>query len=199
MIKVAVTGASGKMGSRIIRLLADSPDLKLCAAIERPAHPAVGRDAGEAAGCGPLNVSISEDLDSAIGISDVVIDFTEPAGTIKQLEASARKGKAAVIGTTGFSEDQISRIRQLSKEIPCVLSPNMSVGVNILFKVLNDVARVTGEDYDVEIVEMHHRHKKDAPSGTAMKMAQILAKALRRELKSTAVYGRQALCVATSC
>lgn len=193
MIKVAVTGATGKMGSRIIRLLAESPDFQLCGATERPTHPAIGRDAGEAAGCKILKVPISADLESAIGTSDVVIDFTEPAGTLKQLETAARKGKAAVIGTTGFSEEQIARIRQISGEIPCVLSPNMSVGVNILFKVLNDVARVTGGDYDVEIVEMHHRHKKDAPSGTAMKMAQILADALKRDLKSAGVYGRHGM------
>jgi 4-hydroxy-tetrahydrodipicolinate reductase len=193
MIKVAVTGASGKMGSRIIRLLAESPDLELCAAIERPGHPFIGRDAGGAAGLGPLNVAVSADVDSAVAPADVLIDFTEPSGAMGQIESAARKGKAVVIGTTGFTEEQLSRIRALSKEGPCVLSPNMSVGVNILFKLLRDVARVTAEDYDVEIVEMHHRHKKDAPSGTAMKMAQILADALKRDLKTAGVYGRHGM------
>jgi 4-hydroxy-tetrahydrodipicolinate reductase len=193
MIKVAVTGASGKMGSRIIRLLAESPDLELCAAIEREGHASVGRDAGESAGSGHLGVPVSADFESAVGPADVLIDFTEPSGAMRRIEAAARKGKAVVIGTTGFSEEQLSRIRALSKDIPCVLSPNMSVGVNILFKLLGDVARVTGEDYDVEIVEMHHRHKKDAPSGTAMKMARILAEALKRDLNSAGVYGRHGM------
>ena len=181
------------MGSRIIGLLSGRSDFKLQGAIERKAHPSIGKDAGELAGCGRLGVSITDDIGTALEQSDVVIDFTEPVSTLNHMEHAVRAKKAMVIGTTGLSAEQQSRIKTLSKEIPCVLSPNMSVGINLLFKVLSDVAKVTGEDYDVEILEIHHRHKKDAPSGTAMKMAQILADALQRNLDEVGVYSRHGM------
>jgi 4-hydroxy-tetrahydrodipicolinate reductase len=193
MVKLIVTGAAGKMGSRIIGLASSQKDFKLQGAIERKAHPCLGQDAGETAGCGRLGVSITDDIRAVLEQGDVVIDFTEPGSTLNHMEEAVRAKKAMVIGTTGLSAEQRLRIQALSKEIPCVLSPNMSVGVNILFKVLSDVAKVTGEDYDIEILEIHHRHKKDAPSGTALKMAQVLADALKRDLGKVVVYSRHGM------
>ncbi len=193
MIKAIVTGAAGKMGSRIIRLIHDHPEFQLYGAIERKGHPSVGEDAGEVAACGRLDIPITIELDRLIEKGDVIIDFTEPSSTLAHMEQAARQSKAMVVGTTGISNDQQRRIQQMAKEFACVLSPNMSVGVNLLFKVLSDVAKVTGEDYDVEISEMHHRHKKDAPSGTAMKMARIIADALNRNLDSVGVYSRHGM------
>ena len=193
MNHVAVTGAAGKMGSRIIRLIQDNPDFSVEAAIERKGHLSVGHDAGEFAGCGHLNVIITDNLEKALEKSEVVIDFTEPASTMVHLEEASRQKKAVVIGTTGLSQKELSSLKKITNKIPCVHSPNMSVGVNLLFKVLADVARVTGDDYDVEIMEMHHRHKKDAPSGTAMKMAQIIAESLNRNLETSGVYSRHGM------
>lgn len=193
MIKIIVTGASGKMGSRIIGLIAGGTQFQLKGAIERKAHPCLGQDAGEIAGCGRLGVPVTDDIGSVLAQADTVVDFTEPSSTLHHMEEAARLGKAMVIGTTGFNENQTQRIQELSKEIPCVLSPNMSIGVNLLFKVLSDVAKVTKENYDVEIVEIHHKHKKDAPSGTAMRMAHILADALGEDLDKVGVYSRHGM------
>ena len=193
MIHAVVTGAAGKMGSRIIRLVHESREFELHAAVERKAHPSLGQDAGEVAGCGRVGITITDDLVKGIEKGSVVIDFTEPAGTMAHLEQALRQKRPMVIGTTGFADDQRALIKKITKDFPCVLSPNMSVGVNLLFKVISDVAKVTGEDYDVEIVEVHHRHKKDAPSGTAMEMAQILAEALHQNLDTVGVYSRHGL------
>jgi 4-hydroxy-tetrahydrodipicolinate reductase len=191
MINVIVMGASGKMGGRIISLMQDkATGLRLAAAVEKKDLPAVGRDAGEVAGCGPLGIPIVHPIGIALPQGDVVIDFTEPSSTMGILPEVARAKKAIVIGTTGFSKTETGRIRDFAKQIPCVLSPNMSVGVNLVFKILADAARVTGDDYDVEIVEIHHHLKKDAPSGTALAMAQVLAEALKRDLDEVGVYAR---------
>ncbi len=193
MIKVLVTGSAGKMGSSIIRLIQGFSDVSLTGALEYKGHASIGKDAGEIAGCGRLDVSITPDFEQAVKKAEVVIDFTEPESSLDHLSLAALNKTAMVIGTTGFSKDQVHRIQSLSKDIPCVLSPNMSVGVNVLFKVLADVAKVCGEDYDVEVVEMHHRHKKDAPSGTAMKMAQILAHSLGKDLEKDGVFSRHGM------
>jgi len=193
MIKAVVTGAAGKMGSRIIYLIHESSKLELYGAIEKPEHAFVGKDAGELSGCGRIGIPIGTGLSQVLEKADVLIDFTGPESTLAHLNAVAQHRKAAVIGTTGFDVDQMNKIRTIVKDIPCVLSPNMSVGVNLLFKTLADIARVTGDDYDVEISEIHHRHKKDAPSGTAMKMAQILADALKQDLEASAVYSRKGI------
>jgi len=194
MINVIVMGASGKMGGRIITLMQDkATGLRLSAAVEKKGLPAVGRDAGEVAGCEPLGIPIVDAIGPALPKGDVVIDFTEPPGTLGILPEVARAGKPIVIGTTGFSNIETDRIRDFAKQIPCVLSPNMSVGVNLVFKILADTARVTGDDYDVEIVEVHHRHKKDAPSGTAMKMAEVVAGTLKRDLDEVGVFARKGL------
>jgi 4-hydroxy-tetrahydrodipicolinate reductase len=192
MIRAIVTGASGKMGGRIIALMQDKTiGLRLAAAVERKALPAVGRDAGEVAGCGPLGILVEDSVAKALPRGDVVIDFTQPPATLELLPEAVRTKKAAVIGTTGFSKAETERIRDWARQIPCVLSPNMSVGVNLIFRLLDETARVTGDDYDVEIVEIHHRLKKDAPSGTALKMAQIVADALKRDLDKVGVYARK--------
>jgi 4-hydroxy-tetrahydrodipicolinate reductase len=192
MINVIVMGASGKMGGRIISLMQDkTAGLQLSAAVEKKDLPAIGRDAGEIAGCGHLGIPIGHAIGPALLKGDVVIDFTEPSGTLGILPEVAKAKKAIVIGTTGFSPKETDRIRDFAKQIPCVLSPNMSVGVNLIFKILADTARVTGDDYDVEIVEMHHRFKKDAPSGTAMKMAEVVAGTLKRNLDEVGVFARK--------
>jgi 4-hydroxy-tetrahydrodipicolinate reductase len=191
MIRVAVTGAAGRMGSRVIALLQEEESLKLAGAVEREDHAAVGRDAGEKAGLPPLGVPIRGDLSEVISDCEVIIDFTAPAASLCNIELVSAAEKAIVVGTTGFPKADIDRIRTLSARCPCVLSPNMSVGVNILFKVLGEIAPILGTEYDVEIYEAHHRFKKDAPSGTALRMAQIIARALGRDLEDVGVFGRK--------
>jgi 4-hydroxy-tetrahydrodipicolinate reductase len=193
MIRVAVTGSAGRMGSRIIALLREDETLALTGAIEKDGHPAVGKDAGETAGVGVLGVPILPDLSQAIGDCDVVIDFTLPAASFRHAEIASAAGKAIVIGTTGFSREEVERIRALSTRCPCVLCPNMSVGVNVLFKVLREIAPILGSGYDVEIFEIHHRFKKDAPSGTALRMAQIIAGAMGRDLEKVGSFGRKGI------
>jgi 4-hydroxy-tetrahydrodipicolinate reductase len=181
------------MGAQIVRVLAETEGIGLAAAAERPDHPGIGRDAGELAGVGGLGVPVSAGLESVLPAADVVIDFTSAAASLAHLDAVCRAGKAIVIGSTGFTPEQRDAIRQRSSEARVFLAPNMSVGVNVLFKVVADVARLLGEGYDVEIVETHHRLKKDAPSGTALGLAESVAGALGRELATDARYGRRGL------
>jgi 4-hydroxy-tetrahydrodipicolinate reductase len=193
MINMTVSGASGRMGSRIIALSKDVDNLKLTGALEQKNHKYTGKDIGDVIGIGSTGVTITDIIKVAIEGSDVIIDFSSPSATIECLKSLAGSPVPVVIGTTGFSKDEVEHIRLYAQNIPCVFAPNMSVGVNLLLKVLADIARVTQDDYDVEIVESHHRLKKDAPSGTAMKMAQVLATALNRNLEDTAVYARHGL------
>ncbi len=193
MTKIVVAGATGRMGSRIVALSREYPDIQLAAAIERKGHTAVGNDIGLLAGCGNCNILLTDDVESAIGSGDVVIDFTAPESTLNNIRVAALKKKAMVIGTTGLAAGEIETIKKYSADIPVVLAPNMSVGVNLLLKILKDVARVLGDDYDIEIVEAHHRLKKDAPSGTALKMAQVIAEAVNRNLDEVAVYARKGI------
>lgn len=190
-IRAIVIGATGRMGSRIIHILKETPSMALYRAIERPDHPLLGQDAGEIVGLGRLGVALEGELSRDGG--DVVIDFTTPQISLESLAFAKEKGLAAVIGTTGFNQAQMDRIRESSKSIRCVLAPNMSVGVNLMFKIVQEVARVLGPEYDVEILEAHHRMKKDAPSGTAMKMAQVLAEAVNRNLDEVGVYARKGM------
>jgi 4-hydroxy-tetrahydrodipicolinate reductase len=162
-------------------------------ALEVPGHPALHRDAGEVAGIGRVNVPISEDPEGMFGPTRVLIEFSIPDASLAHLRAVARHGGRAVIGTTGFSAAQRDEIVRLARQAAIVLSPNMSVGVNVAFRVLRDMARLLGDDYDVEISEIHHRFKKDAPSGTALRMAEVVAEALGRDLTKTAVYGRHGM------
>lgn len=193
MTNIIVTGATGKMGSRITALSKDYSDLKLTGATERKGHDAVGKDVGLITGIGETGIILTDGLENIIAGCDVVIDFTQTGSSIEHLKLASAKGKAMVIGTTGFSKDQIREIESLAKNVPVILAPNMSVGVNLLLKVLRDIARVLGDEYDIEIVEAHHRLKKDAPSGTAMKMAQVIADAVNRNLDEVAVYARKGL------
>ncbi len=190
MPDVVVAGAAGRMGSRLVALVHEDPDLRLAGALEAPGHPALHRDAGETAGIGRINVPISEDVEGLLGPGRVLIEFSVPDASLAHLRAVARAGGHAVIGTTGFSAAQREEIARLAREVAVVLSPNMSVGVNVAFRVLGDMARLLGDDYDVEISEVHHRFKKDAPSGTALRMAEVVAQALGRDLTRAAVYGR---------
>ncbi len=193
MVKVIVNGAAGRMGARIIALIQEIDGVNLSGAVERRGQQSVGRDAGEVSGWGRIGIAISDDLSKIIDNTDAIIDFTIPKSTLESLKIAADKKKAAVIGTTGFSKDEMEEIKNLTKNIPCVLSPNMSVGVNLMFKTIADIARILDDDYDIEIVEAHHRFKKDAPSGTAMKMAEVIAEALNRNLNEVAVYERHGM------
>ncbi|NTU42895.1 MAG: 4-hydroxy-tetrahydrodipicolinate reductase [Nitrospirales bacterium] len=193
MIKLAVTGATGRMGSRITALSREYQGLTFTGALERKGHADLGKDIGTLVGAGEMSVMLTDSLEDVIGACDVMIDFTSTHATLHHLELAAKNKKAMVIGTTGFSKEEMESVRALSTEIPVVMAPNMSVGVNLLLKVLQDVARVLGDDYDIEIVEAHHRLKKDAPSGTALKMAEVIADAVQRDLDEVGVYSRHGL------
>lgn len=190
MLDIAIAGASGRMGRALIEAVLSAPDLALVAALDRPGSPFLGRDAGEFAGS-PCGVEIGDDVEAAVRRAAVLIDFTRPEGTLAHLAACRRHGVRMVIGTTGFSAEQKQAIVDASRDIGIVFAPNMSVGVNVVLRLLALAARVLGEGYDVEIVEAHHRHKVDAPSGTALAMGEVVARALGRDLESCAVYGRQ--------
>ena len=193
IVKAIVIGAAGRMGNRILWAIHETPNIYLAGAVERKDHPSLGRDAGEAAGMEKWEVPISGDLKQVLPSGDVIIDFTNAESSLKNLQAAAEGGKAAVIGSTGFSPAQMDEVKGFARKVPCVLSPNMSVGVNVMFKIIGDLAQVLGDDFDVEVIEAHHRMKKDAPSGTAMKMGQILAQALNRNLEQVGVYQRKGL------
>ncbi|HEV8437179.1 MAG TPA: 4-hydroxy-tetrahydrodipicolinate reductase [Methylomirabilota bacterium] len=193
MVDVVVAGAAGRMGSRLVALLQEQQDLHLVGALEAPGHPALGKDAGEVAGVSRLDVPITADPERVLGKNRILIEFSVPEATLAHLRLVARNGGRAVIGTTGFSAAQKDEVERLAKQAPIMLSPNMSVAVNVAFQVLADIARMLGDDYDVEITEIHHRFKKDAPSGTALQMAEVVAQALGRDLAKTGVYGRHGL------
>ncbi|MBI4842884.1 MAG: 4-hydroxy-tetrahydrodipicolinate reductase [Nitrospirae bacterium] len=193
MINIIVSGAAGKMGSRIVALAHSNRKIKMIGALENKNHPKTGSDAGQAAGIGNIGITISADLNEIKEKADVIIDFSTPESSVELAKRAAEKGIAMVIGTTGLTFEQTASIKSHTHKIPCVLSPNMSVGVNLLLRVLHDVAAVLGDDYDVEVIEAHHRLKKDAPSGTAIRIAQALADALHRDLEKTAVYTRKGI------
>jgi 4-hydroxy-tetrahydrodipicolinate reductase len=193
MVKAIVMGSAGKMGSRIAGIIFGTDGIEVVGAVERKDHPAVGRDLGETAGYGKSGVTITGDLSDCIRKADVVIDFTHHEAAVETLETAVKHKKAIVIGTTGFTPEEMGRIRKIAAKTKCVLAPNMSVGVNVMFKVLENVAGILGDEFDVEIVEAHHNLKKDAPSGTAMKMAQVLAGALGRDLDKVGVYERKGM------
>jgi len=188
-VKIAIAGSTGRMGRSLIEAVLADPELELAAALERAGHPALGRPVGEVLGL-PCTVALGADLAAALARADVLIDFTRPDGTLAHLEACARLGKAMVIGTTGFSDAQRGRIAESAKRAALVMAPNMAVGVNVTFKLAETAARILGEGYDVEIVEAHHRHKVDAPSGTALKLGEMVARGLGRNLAECAVHGR---------
>jgi len=191
MTRVAVVGAAGRMGKTLITALEDAEGLKLAAATEQPDSTLVGVDAGELSGIGKNGVVLSHSLTKVVDAFDVVIDFTSPAATMIHLDICRQHGKAMVIGTTGLDETQKARIADAAKDIGIVFAPNMSVGVNLCLRLLQLAAEVMGEEADIEIIEAHHRHKVDAPSGTALRMGEVVAEALGRDLNEVAVYGRE--------
>jgi 4-hydroxy-tetrahydrodipicolinate reductase len=193
MADVVIAGAAGRMGSRLVALVQEEKELRLVAAIEAPGHPALLQDAGEIAGIGKVGVPITADPEGALGRDRILVEFSVPDASLGHLRMVARQGGRAVIGTTGFAAAQREEIERLAREIPILLSPNMSVAVNVAFRVLGEMARLLGEDYDVEITEVHHRFKKDAPSGTAAHMAEIVAHSMGRDLTRVGVYGRHGL------
>ncbi|MEQ8691745.1 MAG: 4-hydroxy-tetrahydrodipicolinate reductase, partial [Pseudomonadales bacterium] len=160
---------------------------------EHPDNPAVGRDAGEVAGVGPLDIQISAAPSAEVDAFDVVIDFTVPQATLALATVCRAAGKAMVVGTTGFSDEELTTLHAAAEDVPLFIAPNMSVGVNLTFKLIEMAARALGDEVDVEVLEAHHRHKIDAPSGTAVRMGEILADALGRDLAEDAVYGRQGI------
>ena len=189
--RIAVNGAAGRMGRCLIQAVQQTEWLTLSAAIDRAASSLIGADAGELAGVGKLNVAITSDVATATANSDVIIDFTLPEVTMALIPHCLENKCRLVIGTTGFTADQKATIEQTANDIAIVLAPNMSVGVNLSLKLLDIAARVLGNDVDIEIVEAHHRHKVDAPSGTALRMGEVVADALGRDLAKCAVYGRE--------
>ncbi|WP_228720642.1 4-hydroxy-tetrahydrodipicolinate reductase [Nitrogeniibacter mangrovi] len=189
-LKIAVAGGGGRMGRMLIEACLDAPDVELAAVFDRAGSPFVGRDAGELIGQ-PAGVTITDDIAAAVQAADCVIDFTLPEGTLTHLAEVERQGKAMVIGTTGFSAEQKARIAQAAESVPVVFAPNMAVGVNAVFKLLEVAARILDEGYDIEVIEAHHRLKVDAPSGTALRMGEIVARELGRDLETCAIYGRE--------
>jgi len=193
MIRVVVTGACGRMGGHVIRMVAAEPGLALAGGTERPGFPA-GLDVGEAAGLKPIGVAVQADLAAALAAgADVVIDFTAAEVSAGHAALCAERGVAMVIGSTGFSKELRARVEAAARKIPVMLSPNMSVGVNVLFALVAEAARILGDAYDVEIVEMHHKKKKDAPSGTAMRLAEVAAEALGRDPSKDLAFARHGI------
>jgi 4-hydroxy-tetrahydrodipicolinate reductase len=193
MITVIVAGAAGRMGCRLVALIKDSTALMLAGAVEGKGHHAVGDDAGEVAGAGRAGVPITDDLSSLLERGEVVIDFSAPDATLDHLRCAAQHRRAMVIGTTGFSVQEFDELKSLARQVPCVCSPNMSVGINLIYKVLSEMAKTLGDEYDIEVIEAHHRLKKDAPSGTALKIAEVLARAVNRDLHQVGVYERKGM------
>jgi 4-hydroxy-tetrahydrodipicolinate reductase len=189
-LHIAVAGASGRMGQMLIAAVLDTPDMRLHGALDLPGAPSLGRDAGAALGR-VAGVPVVSDLDQALEGAHVLIDFTRPEGTLAHLAACARHGVKAVIGTTGFSETQREWIASHAQSHAVVMAPNMSVGVNVVLKLLETAAQALSQGYDIEVIEAHHRHKVDAPSGTALKMGEVVAQALGRDLKTCGVFARE--------
>ena len=177
MIRVVVSGAGGRMGKLLLQAVIEEDDMELAGAVERKAHPLLNRDVGELIGSAKCGVLMRTDLEKVIGSGDILVEFSTPKATLSHLPVAVEKNTRIVIGTTGLNDEEKERIKESSSRIPILLSPNMSIGVNLLFKTAGEVARILGTEYDVEIVETHHRMKKDAPSGTALRLAEVIAQA----------------------
>ena len=193
MVKAIVAGVGGRMGGRIIHMIHQSQDVTLVAAFERPDHPGVNQDVGQVVGLGDMGIKVVDSLKECIDLGEVLIDFTAPEATLENIRMASAKGLATVIGTTGIIGENLKELKKLAKTTRCVMAPNMSVGVNVMFRVASEMAKILGEDYDMEILEVHHRLKKDAPSGTAVRLAQILADSVGRDLEKVAVYERKGM------
>ena len=191
MQRIAVVGAAGRMGKTLIEAVQLADGAQLSAAVDRADSSLVGADVGELVAQGKIGVNLAGDLSAVLDQFDVLIDFTHPSVTLKNLEVCRQAGKAMIIGTTGFSPEEKQLLADAGKQIPIVFAANFSVGVNLCLKLLDTAARVLGDDVDIEIIEAHHRHKVDAPSGTALRMGEVVANALGRDLQKVAVYGRE--------
>ncbi len=191
MIRIGVVGAAGRMGKTIVYCIEDTEGVTLCCGTEVAGNPALGQDVGELAGIGRKNIVLHDDLEKMMQDCDVVIDFSTPESSMRTLKAAVAGKKSVVFGTTGLSDAEKDQLKEAAKTIRCVFAPNMSIGVNVLFKVAGEVAKILGDAYDVEIVEAHHKFKKDAPSGTAVRLSEVVAEALNRNLKEVGVYGRK--------
>ena len=191
MTKVIVCGGCGKMGSKVAQLIYQNKDMGLIGIIESPSHPGIGKDWGISVGLGNTGIIIKDNLEEIIQNTDQVVEFTNPKVSLQHLEIVSKYKKAMITGTTGFLPEETEKIKNLASDIPFLLSPNMSLGVNLLFKLAVETTAALGDDYDIEIVEAHHRFKKDAPSGTAKKLAQEIAKAKGVNLDEVAIYGRE--------
>ena len=192
-MRVAVAGASGKMGGRLVHLIKESGDFELMGGLERHGHLAIGQDLGEVVGLGTLGVPLIDDLKALAPKIDLLFEFTAPEASLEHLRIMADHGKPMVLGTTGFTSAQLAEIRGLAQRLPLFMAPNMSQGINVMYKLLAEAAKLLGADFDVEIIEAHHRYKVDAPSGTAVRMAEILAQTLKRDLGQVGVYGRKGI------
>ncbi|WP_428772957.1 4-hydroxy-tetrahydrodipicolinate reductase [Vibrio sp.] len=193
MVRIAVAGAAGRMGRNLVKAAMVNPNAKFSAGSERPESSLVGVDVGELCGEGKLDITLVDDLASVVDQFDVIIDFTAPASTLANLELCRQHGKKIVIGTTGFSEQERTQIEEAAKQVPVVMAPNYSVGVNLVFKLLEKAAKVMGDYCDIEVIEAHHRHKVDAPSGTAIGMGEAIAGAMGNKLSDVAVYAREGI------
>ena len=189
-MRIAVAGAGGRMGKMLVEAVLGAPDAELAGALDVPGSPAIGRDAADFLGR-QTGIRVTSSFDEALKNATHLIDFTRPEGTLAHLEQCEQRGIRAVIGTTGFDAAGKARIAQAGERIPVVFAPNMSVGVNVTLKLLEMAARILNTGYDIEIIEAHHRHKVDAPSGTALRMGEVIASALGRDLSKVAVYGRE--------
>jgi 4-hydroxy-tetrahydrodipicolinate reductase len=190
-IKTIVVGAAGRMGGRIIHVLQEYPSMKLLRAIDRPDHPFIGRDIGEIVGLGKLGIPLEGELRKRGG--DVIINFSSPQASLESMQFAHEAGLAIVIGTTGLSPEQMGKVRELSKGVRCVMAPNLSVGMNVMFRIVQEIVQVLGPEYDVEILEAHHRLKKDSPSGTAVRLGELIAQAIGRDFGKVGVYGRKGM------
>lgn len=193
MIHVIVNGACGRMGRLIAQGISQQEDMQLVGAIEYPSHPEIGTDIGVVAGIGELGVTITSDLNDVLEKGDVAIEFSTPEASLQHLRQVVNADKAMVLATTGFSSEELSEVHDLAKKIKCVMAPNMSLGVNVMIQALELIAKSLGDDYDIEVIEAHHNHKADSPSGTALRLAETVAAALERDLDEVGVYGRHGI------
>jgi 4-hydroxy-tetrahydrodipicolinate reductase len=190
---IIVCGAGGRMGGALVRAVAQSGDYRLVGAIDKPGSARLGKDAGESSGAGHLGLAVTDRIDAVLKSSSVIIDFTNPAASLQFLRSAAKTRTPIVIATTGFNGNQLAEIKRLARRTPTLLSANTSLGVNVLVSLLGKAAKMLGEDYDVEIVEAHHRFKKDAPSGTALALGRSVAHALGRDLEKVSLNGRKGI------
>jgi 4-hydroxy-tetrahydrodipicolinate reductase len=193
VIKVTICGAAGRMGQRLVRLVSENPDLSLAGAVDRKESPYLGLDAGHVSGVGTLGVPITDDFPKAVEGSRLYIDFSTPEGVEEHVKVASRLGVAAVIGVTGLGEETNAAIKEASGNVPVIIAPNMSFGVNLMYKLVAEAAAILGREYEIEIVETHHNRKKDAPSGTALTLLERLAQARGLDPANCGVYGRHGM------